>query len=99
MSSATVSKIVATAPCTYSISPTTKSFNASPGTGSVTVTAGAGCAWTAVSHASWITITAGASGNGNGAVTYSVAAYTGRPKKRSGTMTVAGLNFVVTQSR
>jgi hypothetical protein len=32
-------------------------------------------------------------------VTYSVAAYTGKPKKRNGTMTVAGLNFAVTQSR
>jgi len=95
----TVSKIVADAPCTYSISPTSKSFNASAGTGSVTVTAGAGCAWTAVSHASWITITGGASGSGNGTVTYSVAAYTGKPKKRNGTMTIAGLNFAVTQSR
>jgi glucose/arabinose dehydrogenase len=99
VSGGTISKIVPAAPCTYSISPTSKSFNASAGTGSVTVTAGAGCAWTAVSNASWITITGGASGSGNGTVTYSVAAYTGKPKKRNGTMTIAGLNFAVTQSR
>ena len=95
----TLSRIVSAAPCTYSISPTSKSFNASAGTGSVTVTAATGCAWTAVSNASWVTITSGASGSGNGTVNYSVAAYTGKPKKRNGTMTVAGLNFAVTQAR
>jgi len=95
----TVSRIVSAAPCTYSITPTSQGFNANAGTGTVTVTAGTGCTWTAVSHASWITITAGASGSGNGTVNYSVAPYTGKPKKRNGTMTVAGLNFAVTQSR
>ena len=37
---------------------------ASGGSGSVGVTAGTGCAWTAVSNAAWITITSGASGIG-----------------------------------
>jgi hypothetical protein len=40
--------------------------------GSFTVTAPSGCAWTAVSNASFLTVTAGASGTGNGTVTYSV---------------------------
>ena len=39
--------------CTFSINPTSASQPAGGGTGSVTVTAGAGCAWTAVSNASF----------------------------------------------
>ena len=95
----TVHKIVSNAPCTYSINPTSAAFGKAAGTGSVSVTAGAGCAWTARSDASWITITGGSSGSGNGPVTYSVAPYTGKPKKRSGTMTIAGKIFQVMQTR
>jgi hypothetical protein len=83
--------------CTYSISPTSSSFAAGGGTGSVTVTAGAGCAWSAVSNATFITITSGASGSGNGTVNYSVAANAGSTS-RTGTMTIAGLTFTVTQA-
>jgi hypothetical protein len=64
------------------------------GNGTVTVTAGAGCTWTAVSNVPWITITNGASGNGNGTVSYTVAS-TG--SKRSGSMTIAGRTFMVNQ--
>ena len=46
-----------------------------------------------------VTITAGGSGSGNGTVAYSVAAYTGRPKNRNGTMTIAGLTFSIKQTR
>jgi glucose/arabinose dehydrogenase len=95
----TVSKIVSSTPCTYSINPTSASVGQAGGTGSVTVTAGATCAWTATSNSPWITITAGSSGSGNGTVNYSVATYTGRPKKRSGTMTIAGKTFTVKQTR
>jgi hypothetical protein len=59
------------------------------------VTAGAGCAWTAGSNATWLTITSGASGNGNGAVTFSAGANAGLA--RTGTLTVAGRTFAVTQ--
>jgi len=83
--------------CSYSISPTSASVAAGGGTGSVTVTAGAGCAWTAVSNASFITVTSGSSGSGNGSVGYSVAANTGSAA-RSGTMTIAGQTFTVTQT-
>lgn len=95
----TVHRIVASPACTYSINPTSASFGPQAGTGSVTVTAGTGCSWTATSNASWITITGGSGGNGNGTVTYSVAAYTGKPKKRNGTMTIAGQTFSVKQAR
>jgi len=44
-------------------------------------------------------MTGGASGSGNGTVAYSVAAYTGRPKNRNGTVTIAGQIFSVKQSK
>jgi len=83
--------------CTYSISPTSASLAASGGTGSVSVTAPAGCTWTATSNYSWITVTSGASGSGNGTVNYFVAANTASTS-RTGTMTIAGKTFTVTQA-
>lgn len=62
----------------------------------MTVTAGAGCAWTAVNNDPWITITSGGSGTGNGTVNYSVAANGGGA--RNGSMTIAGLSFTISQS-
>jgi hypothetical protein len=63
---------------------------------SITVTANAtDFAWTATSNASWLTVTGGAAGTGNGAVTYSVAANAGG--ERTGTLTIGGRPFAVTQ--
>ena len=61
------------------------------------VTAGTGCAWTAASSASWITVTSGASGSGNGSVGYSIAANT-TISSRAGIVTIAGQAFTVTQA-
>jgi len=83
--------------CSYSISPSERSISANGGTGSVNVTAPNGCAWTAASNASWITITSGSSGSGNGTVNYSVAQNTSAAQ-RTGTMTIAGQTFTVTQA-
>jgi hypothetical protein len=91
----TVTQGAALVSCTYSISPTTSAIAASGGTGTVAVSAGSGCAWTAGSSAGWVTVSSGASGSGNGSVTFSVAANTGGA--RSGTLTVAGQTFSVTQ--
>jgi hypothetical protein len=83
--------------CSFTLSSSSASFTASSATGSVSVTASAsGCAWTAASNASWITVTGGASGTGSGTVTYSVAANTG--SARTGTMTIAGATFTVSQA-
>jgi hypothetical protein len=83
-------------PCSYSINPTSANVVAGGGTGSVSVTAGTGCAWTAVSNAAWITVTSGSSGSGNGTVNYSVAANTGAA--RMGTVTIATQTFTVNQA-
>ena len=91
-----IRKTVAAA-CAYSISPTSQSSTAAGGTGTVnvTVTSGSNCSWAATSNAGWITVTGGASGTGNGTVSYSVAANTGGA--RSGTLTIAGQTFAVSQ--
>ncbi len=83
--------------CTYSISPTGVSVSASGATGSIGVTTQSGCAWTASSAASWMSITSGSSGTGNGTVNYAVAANTGT-SSRSAASTVAGFSFTVTQA-
>jgi len=82
--------------CTYSISPTSASFPAAGGSGSVSVATDAGCGWTATANASWIQITAGSTGSGPGTVAYTVDANTGI--QRAGTMTIAGSVFQVTQA-
>jgi hypothetical protein len=95
----TVNQAGAPATCTYSISPTKMNFGRAGGTGTVNVTAPAGCSWTAVSNnTSWLTVTGGASGAGNGTVSYSVAALPGQGN-RNGRLTIAGLTFSVKQSK
>jgi len=95
----TVSRIVSNAACQFTISPARLAFSRDGGTGMVAVTARAGCGWTAESNAPWITVTAGTPGTGDGTVRFSVAPYTGRPKNRNGTITIAGQTFSVRQSK
>jgi hypothetical protein len=94
-----VSRIAGTTQCTFSLSPTSAAFTNTGGTASVSVTAPAGCGWTATSNVTWIAITRGATGSGNGTVDYSVDPYGGPPKRRNGTMTIAGQTFSVQQTK
>ena len=71
-------------------------FAAGGGTGTVPVTAGTGCAWTATSSATFVTISSGASGSGSGTVSFTVAANAGAA--RTATLTVAGTSFTISQS-
>jgi hypothetical protein len=82
--------------CTYSISPSDASIAAGGGNGSISVTASGTCAWSASTNASWISITGGASGSGNGTIAFAAANNTGGP--RSGTITIADRPFPVTQA-
>lgn len=83
--------------CAYEIEPAGQSFTAAGGSGSpVTVTTSAGCTWTARTTDAWITVTGGASGTGSGTVSYTVAANTGAA--RTGTLTIAGETFTVSQA-
>jgi len=63
----------------------------------VTVTIGDGCPWTAVSNAAWIAITGGATGTGDGTVTYSITENRYPNQPRTGTMTIAGETCTITQ--
>ena len=84
--------------CTYLISPTRANFLASGGSGTINVTTQPGCTWDASSDSSWIVINS-ATGPGTGTVTYSVEPYVGKPKKRTGRLTVAGQVVTIQQSR
>ena len=88
--------------CSYLLNATIQSQPATASgagniTGQFTVTTNTNCAWTAVSNNSWITIVAGATGTGNGAVSYRVDPNT-LTTSRQGTMTIAGQTVTVTQA-
>ncbi|MCX6629709.1 MAG: BACON domain-containing carbohydrate-binding protein, partial [Candidatus Solibacter sp.] len=82
--------------CTYTVSPASAAVSAAGGSSSFTVATGAACAWTAASNQTWLTVTAGASGTGNGTVTLSAGANTGAA--RSTTATIAGQTVTVSQA-
>ena len=87
----------AAAGCTYSINPGSANAVAAGETETIAVTSLAGCAWTAASNSSWLTVTSGASGSGNGTVALSVAANPAA-SPRTGTATIAGQTFTVNQA-
>ncbi len=82
--------------CTYAITPASQSFPTNGGTGTANVSTQPGCAWTAMSNHSWITVSSGGSGSGSGTANYSVTS--NAASARTGTITVAGLRFTITQS-
>ena len=94
--SAVSNTFIFTAPCSYSINPTTQALAAGGGSGSTTVSTTTGCAWTAASNAGWISVTSGATGSGNGTVGYAATANT-TASSRTGTLTIAGKTLTVTQ--
>ena len=83
--------------CTYMVSPSTATCNAGTNGGTVSVTTSNGCHWAAAPNASWLSISSGNSGTGNGTVGYLVAANT-TTNWRNGTLTVAGRTVTVNQA-
>jgi len=83
--------------CSFALTPASVGATSAGMTGIVTVTAATGCPWTATSNAAWITVATGASGSGNGTVSYSVAV-NATGAARTGTLTVGGRTFTVTQA-
>ena len=82
--------------CSYGLSPTSTNLTANGGTGSVAVTTGGGCTWTAVSNVGWLGIISGSSGTGNGTVNFSVGSNPG--PVRTGTLTIAGQTVTISQA-
>src|SRR5262249_48957080 len=83
--------------CLLTISPTNTYLGTSGGTGSLNVLVPDGCSWTAVSNDSWITIPSGSTGTGAGSIGYMVESNPGN-SERTGHLTIAGLQFAITQS-
>ena len=89
--------VTAAAPaCSYSITPGSRSLWAAGASDTVNVTTGSTCSWTATSNAPWLSIAGGSSGTGNGAVSITIDANSG--DARTGTMTIAGQTFTVSQA-
>jgi hypothetical protein len=86
------------APCTFAVSPLTQTITSSASTGTVDVTSGEGCPWTASSNGTWLTITSGKTGTGTGTVAYSFTANTSTSSTRATTLSVAGKTVSITQS-
>ena len=91
--------VVQGAGCSYGLSSTSSTAAAGTTGGSVNVTTQPGCGWTAVSNTpSMLTVSTGATGSGNGGVTYTVGTNVS-PSPRTGTLTIAGITFTVVQAR
>ncbi|HEY5960664.1 MAG TPA: BACON domain-containing carbohydrate-binding protein, partial [Polyangiaceae bacterium] len=82
--------------CTYAINPTSTSVDAAAGIASVQVTASdAACTWSVGSNAAWLASTT-ATGSGSQTIVIDYSANVSI--LRSGTMTIAGNTFTVTQA-
>jgi hypothetical protein len=94
----TVTVSQAAAPCEFALSPESFAFDKDGGTGTVavTVTQGADCQWSAQSIASFVVVTSGSSGTGNGSVTFRVESNPAEAP-RNGTLSIAGATVVVNQ--
>jgi hypothetical protein len=92
----TITQAAAPAPCSYALDSNDASIGAAGATTQVGVSADAGCAWTAQSQASWISISSGASGSGDGTVRLTVSS--NASTQRVGTVVIAGQAFTVTQA-
>jgi hypothetical protein len=79
------------------VSPLNVSVGAAGGAGSLTVAAAPNYNWAATSNVPWITISSGATGLGNGTVSYTAAANSSNGG-RTGTLAVAGQTVTVSQS-
>jgi hypothetical protein len=81
----TVERIAATAgPCTYSVSADASELRRSRGPRQRGRDGAGRMCLDRDEQRSWITINGTGNGSGNGTVSYTVAAYTGKPKKRTG---------------
>jgi len=83
--------------CPFSLSQETLNFGGAGGAGNVGVTAAGACGWSASTKDTWINITSG-NGNGNGAVSFTVAPNTtGSP--RTGTIIIGARTLTINQAR
>ena len=82
--------------CQPTVSATTTQFNASGGTGNATVSVARECSWSAASDASWLVITSGREGQGDGTIAYRIET-NGDPVTRRGSLSVGEARVAVAQ--
>ncbi len=90
----TVTQAGVVPPCSIVLTPTTQSVNSKKSVGTIVVTTGAGCTWTAKSSAAWLTISSAV--NSQGKVTYGIAR-NGTGANRTATVTVGSVTSTITQ--
>jgi hypothetical protein len=85
--------------CTYLLSATNANFGAAGGADNVVVSTTNLCTWAATSSVPWIVIVGGGtSTTGSATVAYTVLSNATNTNSRTGTMTIAGQTFTVTQA-
>ena len=85
------------APCIYELSPGSAEFGKDAATGTFSISAPNDCPWTSASSASWLLVSSGNQGSGNGSVLYTVARNLD-VVDRAATITVADKAFTVRQA-
>ena len=88
--------VAAGASCTFTLAPTSASYSASGGSGTLSVTTQQGCQWTTANSTSWMSLSPGA-GTGPGTVTCTASANPGTAS-RTAALTIAGNMFTVQQA-
>jgi hypothetical protein len=92
-----VSEVASFSPqCTYALTPGAQVVPAAGGKVTESITTGTGCAWSAVTNSSWITVSSGPTGPGTGLVSFTVEANAG--VGRNGSLTIAGQQVTITQA-
>lgn len=84
---------------TWSVTPTSTNFPATGTTGSFTVSAPASCSWSLSGVPSWVSITSGMSGTGNGSINYSVSTNSGAARSTTATLSGSGLTLPLNLSQ
>jgi uncharacterized protein (TIGR03437 family) len=83
--------------CFYTLSPSSRVFPSAADSGMVGVSTPPGCAWSATSNGTGLTITSGATGAGPGTIRYDLSANQ-QPSSRTASITVSGQVATITQS-
>jgi len=83
-------------PCSYSL-PAGAAIGAEASSGTLTVSAGSGCPWTAMADVPWILVTSASAGSGTGTVAYTVSPNVSGAA-RTGRINAGGQTFTITQA-
>jgi hypothetical protein len=86
------------AACSFSLASSSQAVAATGGTFTASLSTTSNCSWAASSNMSWMTVAQTSTQNGAGTVSYTVAPNT-TTSSRTGTLTIAGQTFTVTQAQ